>query len=100
MNVIAIIAAHLALLPSTSSAGREAKSAHAVAANDIWTVTRVKTTVFPQELNSLHIFLVILSVSWSPVIDGKQFTASYLLPNQAGYLAHANPIRCPLVAVP
>ena len=48
-------AAHLPLLPRTCEAGRNAKSVHAVAANDSWTDTSVRIAVFWPELKSSHL---------------------------------------------
>jgi len=55
--LMAMMAAHFALLPLPSSEGREARSAQAVAANEICTEARVKIAVFPRGLRSLHFFL-------------------------------------------
>src|SRR6476469_5925059 len=78
MKLIAMIAAHLPLLPTTSSAGRRARSAHAAAASD--TCTHPDTTIHARWplVRSAHFFLAMTppccncrSVSASPSVQDR-----------------------------
>jgi hypothetical protein len=60
---MAMMAAHRALLPSTCSEEREARSAQAVAASEICTDARVKIAVFARGLRSLHFLFGISNLS-------------------------------------
>lgn len=65
-KLTAMTAAHLDLLPLTSSGFRTARSAQAVAASDTWIEASVKIAVCWRLLSSLHRFNAITPSPWPP----------------------------------